>query len=42
MPDTIPTVTPSQETGTKPVSRFSDSRLAAVVTAAYVLDLTRQ
>jgi len=42
MPDTITTTTSSPEIGAKPAARFSDSRLAAVVTAAYVLDLTRQ
>jgi hypothetical protein len=42
MQDPITTTTPSAETGAKPVARFSDSRLAAVVTAAYVLNLTRQ
>jgi len=42
MPDTITTTTSSPETGAKPSARFSDSRLVAVVTAAYVLDLTRQ
>jgi len=41
MPDPT-TSSPSTETGTKPVARFSDSRLAAVVTANYVLNLTRQ
>ena len=30
------------ETGAKPAARLSDSRLAAVVTANYVLNLTRQ
>jgi hypothetical protein len=41
MPDPT-TTSPSTETGAKPAARLSDSRLAAVVTAAYVLDLTRQ
>jgi hypothetical protein len=42
MQDSITTTTASPETGAKPAARFSDSHLAAVVTAAYVLNLTRQ
>jgi hypothetical protein len=42
MPDPVTTTTSSREIGAKPAARFSDSRLAAVVTAAYVLNLTRQ
>ncbi len=36
------TETPSTETGNKPAARLSESGLAAVVTAAYLLDLTRR
>jgi hypothetical protein len=42
MPDPITTTTSSPQTGAKPAVRLSDSRLAAVATAAYVLNLTRQ
>ncbi len=46
MPDPITTTTSSPETGSKPAARpaarFSDNRLAAVATANYVLNLTRQ
>jgi hypothetical protein len=42
MPDTITTTTSSPDTGAKSSARFSDSRVAAVVTANYVLNLTRQ
>jgi hypothetical protein len=42
MQDPITTTASSPETGAKPAARFSESRLAAVVTAAYVLNLTRQ
>jgi hypothetical protein len=42
MPDPVTTTTSSPKIGAKPAARFSDCRLAAVVTAAYVLNLTRQ
>jgi hypothetical protein len=42
MHDSITTTTSAPETVAKPEARLSDSPLAAVVTAAYVLNLTRQ